>query len=643
MKKGLLFVIGVSASMAMVAQSQQSLVPHKHDLTLSGKSQLDTEEQTNFYSSASQSQRGSNPSVQITGTMFSSSRNALTLLVSQSNCMTANQALGIALFTHRISADWSPAGVNSGYIEASWTNNDGVTWDSMYWDNDGSALFRYPSGAIINPAGNTTITNAWVAIAGPYTSGAWDGYYLCADPIASGAGNTGTAFASPSYNSFPRIDIASYNDSSVWVTGGLYADDDGTTALAQGYRGATLNHGQWNGTQVIWSLDSLKPTFHTDGTGAVDCYTMTHLAFSADGQNGYAVFFGVQAAATTPETRTFSPIVYNTTDGGLTWSSAWAPYDFSTMPVIAQNIFPTNVGGFIKPWFSMNNGSDVIVDNNNQLHVICTIESGFSDSNDSLGYTGAPTGFSTHYIYDVHTTGLNTWDAVLVDSILTDATTTQSPFSDGSAAYDLDARLQASVSPSRDHIFYMWADTDPAIAGGENAYPNMYGVGIDWSTSMKTQKKQFTFSDDAYYHYNSNLALINGSTYTVPSSNSIDRDNSHNTLTTFDHYYISGVNFDESEFTFPIGINEAVASFGTVGCYPNPANDVLNVNITLNNNEAVVITMYNALGQAVITESRNLNSGANNVQLNTTNLEAGVYFLSVNAGSATATSKVVVQ
>jgi len=136
---------------------------------------------------------------------------------------------------------------------------------------------------------------------------------------------------------------------------------------------------------------------------------------------------------------------------------------------------------------------------------------------------------------------------------------------------------------------------------------------------------------------------VNGSTYTIPSTNSIDRDGSHNMTTTFDHYYFGGCTFDESEFTLPIGINETVASFGTVSAFPNPANDVLNVNITLNNNEKVTISMFNTLGQTVITENRNLNAGSNNIQLNTSNLEAGVYMVTVTAGNSTTTSRIVVQ
>lgn len=631
-------MIGVSASLAVTAQRPNVNGVMKPDLTLTSKSHIDTEQQTNFYAEAS-NQRNGAPSTQMTGIYFSSSRNALTLLVSQSNCMTANQSLGAAMFTHRISADWSPAGVNSGYIQQSWTPDNGTTWDSCYTDNDGSALFRYPSGAILNGTGNTTISNAWFAIAGPYTAGAWDGYYLSGGALSSGMGYTGVATVSSNVNSFPRIDISSYSDSSVWVTGGLYTDDDN----GDGYHGASLNHGQWTGSAINWTLDSIVPAFHLDGAGLADCYTMTHLSFSSNGQVGYAVFFGVQASASTPETRGFQPIVYSTTDGGATWSSAWAPFDYSAIFANAPIAFPA-VGGALKPWFSMSNGSDMVVDNNGNLHIICVVEWGSSDDDDSLGYTWTRTD-NVHYIWDIHTTAqaTNTWSGNLIDSLNTSATTTQSPFSDGSAAYDLDARLQASVSPSGDHIFYLWADSDPAVAGGENAYPNMYGVGIDWTTQMKTVKKQFTFSDDAYWHYNSNRALVSGSTYTVPSSNSRDRDLSFNTLTTFDHYYLNNVTFDESEFTLAIGINEAVASFGTVAAYPNPATDVLNLNLTLNNNESVVVSMSNVLGETVSSQKYNLSAGSNNIQMSTYNLEAGVYLITVSTGTSTATTRVVVE
>ena len=90
----------------------------------------------------------------------------------------------------------------------------------------------------------------------------------------------------------------------------------------------------------------------------------------------------------------------------------------------------------------MSNGSDVVVDNQGNLHIICAVEWGSSDDDDSLGYTWNRNDF-VHYIWDIHTTapGQNTWAGTLIDSLKTDATTTQSPFTDGSTPFDLDARI----------------------------------------------------------------------------------------------------------------------------------------------------------------------------------------------------------
>lgn len=635
MKIVLLIAIGVSATVMSFAQSDLQMVPHKPDLTLSGVNSAEAQE-PGFYVTA-HNQRNGNPTAQMTGQQFSSSHNGFSVTFSHSNCLTANQALGIALFTHRISADWSPVNVNSGYIQGSWW--DGNQWDSMYFSNNGSQLFRFPSGAILNGTGNSTVANAWLAIAGPYSNGTiWSGYYVSGGPLTPGFGHNGTGTAVASLNSFPRVDMASYTDSSVWVTGSLLDDDDLTNSP---YRGASLNKGTWNGTQITWVMDSIKPSFHTNGAGVADSYQNTHLAFSEDGQIGYCVFFGVQASATTPETRTFNPIVYTTTNGGTTWSSSpWTPNDFTQIPAISSILLPTPAGDF-KPWFSQSNGSDIVVDFNNQLHIICTIESGYSDDDDSLGYTWAPSNVSTHFIYDVYTTGANTWNAEFIDTIFTNPTTTQSIF----PGTELNARLQASISPGGDHIFYLWADTDPAIAGGENAYPNMFGIGIDWATSMRTVRTQFTFSDDAYFHYNSNVTLVSGSMYTIPSTNSIDRNGSHSMSTTFDHYYLNNVMFDQSVFFYPLftSIRNATASFGSIEAYPNPATDILNLNVVLNKIEEVTVNMVNLLGETVSLQQYAMNAGSNNIQMSTFNLEAGVYVITVSAGESVATTRVVVQ
>jgi hypothetical protein len=648
MKKGLLLAMGLGAGLGLMAQAPLVNGVKKVDLTLSKKSQADAESMS-FYNQSQNSQRsGNGNSVQAVGTQFSSSHNGFTLLVSQSECLTANEALGVVLFTHRKSID-NPASVNSnsGTIQATWTLNNGGAWDSLYYDNDGSRLYRYPSGAIFNPSANTTMTNAYWLSAGPYTAGSWDGYYFT-NMQFNNTNLTNNVYDNGSTGvnglGFPRISmIATPNHG--WVTAGLYGDVNGTTAAAQAFRGAAIVKATPSGSTFNWTVDSIKPNFHQSG-GSADAFTLTHLAFSPNGMIGYAVFFGVDNAAVTSAERSFLPLVWKTTDAGTTWTRM--PLEsFASNAAIQQFLIPAS-NNTTKAWFSQSEGSDVTVDNNGNLHIFCEVGSGASDDNDSLGFTWTRTGggdgsLAKAYMYDVFTTSTG-WDAWLVDSLMSTSATNNSIFTDGSAVLATDARMQISRSEDGTKMFYCWTDTrDFSLGGGENAFGDLYGKARDLSTNMATAEIQFTTSQDFYFHYNSNTALPMVGGWMVPTTNSNTRNGSNDMTTIADHYYVDNINFPTTAFNVAIGVNEQVASFGSVNLFPNPANEMINVSLNLVKAENVSITMFNAMGQAVMTENRDMAAGATNIQFNTANLAAGVYFVNVAAGNATTTTKVVVE
>ena len=651
MKKGLLIILGISASIALSAQVPKIAGVKKVDLTNSNAKSTDGESR-NFYNTATSNQRNAGPNtIQSPGVKFTSSWNAFTLLVSSSHCLTADQALNAVMFTHRISQDWpADANVASGYGEYSWSTNYGTTWDSSYFADQtslGNKRFRYPSGAIINPAGNTNVANALNVATGPYTSGSnWDGYYGNYQMMVNGAGSSTSIFdngvGTPAL-AFPRISITSYDDSSAWVSGGFYTDP----IAATGYLGANLMKGKWNGTALTWSFDSILPNFHQDATGANDAFTQSFVGFSPNGQIGYQVFFGVDASATTSQTRAFSPITYKSTNGGATWNLL-PVNDFSTIPAISTYLIPASDGN-LKPWFDQSQGADIVVDNNGELHIVCTISSGYSDDNDSLGYTYTLTGqngtTAMHYIYDVHTSPTG-WDAWLIDSLMTTTSTNNTIFVDGSTggAFATDARIQMSHTTDRSKLFFAWVDTDPLALAGENALPDLKAVGFDLVTGFKTPVTQFTTSQDFYFHYVSNVTLVSGNTYSIGVTNSIDRNGSHDVITTFDHYFYEGCKFNTSDFTVQfVGVNEQAANFGSLNIYPNPAKDQINLNVNMVSGENVSFQITNSLGQVVLVENRSLVNGNNNVQLNTSKLTSGVYFVTIASETSKVTSKIVIQ
>ena len=322
--------------------------------------------------------------------------------------------------------------------------------------------------------------------------------------------------------------------------------------------------------------------------------------------------------------------------------------DFSTIPAISTYLIPASDGN-LKPWFDQSQGADIVVDNNGELHIVCTISSGSSDDNDSLGYSWTLTGqngtTAKHYIYDVHTSPTG-WDAWLIDSLMTTTSTNNTIFVDGQTggAFATDARIQMSHTTDRSKLFFAWVDTDPLALAGENALPDLKAVGFDLVTGFKTPVTQFTTSQDFYFHYVSNVTLVSGNTYSIGVTNSIDRNGSHDVITTFDHYFYEGCKFNTSDFTVQfVGVNEQAANFGSLNIYPNPAKDQINLNVNMVSGENVSFQITNSLGQVVLVENRSLVNGNNNVQLNTSKLTSGVYFVTIASETSKVTSKIVIQ
>jgi hypothetical protein len=113
-------------------------------------------------------------------------------------------------------------------------------------------------------------------------------------------------------------------------------------------------------------------------------------------------------------------------------------------------------------------------------------------------------------------------------------------------------------------------------------------------------------------------------------------------ISTFDHYYLNNVQFQDADFNLAIGVEE-VAAFGSYNLFPNPANELVNVNLDLNNAGNVRFTIYNQLGQEVMVENRDLAAGNTLVQLNTEALTSGIYFLNIAVGNNSTSSKLIIK
>ena len=77
--------------------------------------------------------------------------------------------------------------------------------------------------------------------------------------------------------------------------------------------------------------------------------------------------------------------------------------------------------------------------------------------------------------------------------------------------------------------------------------------------------------------------------------------------------------------------------------YPNPANDLSNVSFELNNEADVNITVTDLSGKVVYTNALGTVNGAQNVAINTTALNNGVYFVNLSVNGTVSSEKLVVK
>ncbi len=93
----------------------------------------------------------------------------------------------------------------------------------------------------------------------------------------------------------------------------------------------------------------------------------------------------------------------------------------------------------------------------------------------------------------------------------------------------------------------------------------------------------------------------------------------------------------------PASATEVMDLGFTYDIYPNPASSNTTIHLNLDNANTVSYAVKNSMGQ-IITSVMNqqMNTGANNIEINTSNLPNGVYFVSLQVGNRNINAKVMV-
>ncbi len=108
---------------------------------------------------------------------------------------------------------------------------------------------------------------------------------------------------------------------------------------------------------------------------------------------------------------------------------------------------------------------------------------------------------------------------------------------------------------------------------------------------------------------------------------------------------VTGANGCSTTSTQVINANVGVTEQTLVNAmtlYPNPANDNMNIELTMNDNSNVQIMAYDLSGQVLVNENKNLATGKTTLTYDVTNWSNGIYFIRVTSGNTVNTMKVVI-
>ena len=682
MKKTLLLSLTLISGLGMIAQNGRTGKPKLHTMKTSQMRDLAVSElaprSNNVIPSVSNTSK-----VQIPYNVISNSANAYYAINGQETSVSYNADVNTISVIHRKSQFWTGfPDASSGSIQSTFSSNAGASWDStiIFAQAATVGLGRYPGGAIWNPTGNTNPANARAFCTGPaLINGGFAGNFYGSGPLTPAAvtasdndvytymGNTNSSLDSLGFAYQSQCEAGGF----AWATGDYDGDPTGATYDVLQFKGNGLMKGTYNtGTSGFdWSLIKARPAFFINANGGSPypyAINTGRTAFSPNGMIGYTAMTGVVAGAT-GSARSYTPIVFKTTDGGTTWNQVLANYQWQTnnpeleQCVVAQ-VNPAATAGLAMPWFSDANGTDVVVDNNGILHYITTIEAAYSDHADSLAYT-----YTGYYDYNVShpfiidfmtdgTPGMG-WKTQLIDSIMSAPvlnTDAANPWGQGGAGLGYDNRIQASRNTTGDVIMVTWADSDPAQTGNTfNGAPDIYMVGYKPSTNMISNKMLVTFGfQDLYWHYTSDKArTVSPGVYNVPMTYLKSTNGSNDPVTAVQIAYVDDANITDAQINVPAPVMCALASINTnntaiasVGQnFPNPFSKSTTINVTLNQNEDITLTVFNTVGQLVVSKNVKGVVGVNTLEVDAANLTNGIYFYTVKAGDNKVSKKMMIQ
>ena len=168
-------------------------------------------------------------------------------------------------------------------------------------------------------------------------------------------------------------------------------------------------------------------------------------------------------------------------------------------------------------------------------------------------------------------------------------------------------------------------------------------VQLYWKTETELQNEGFEIQHSSNGADWQNIAFVDGQGTTLEEKSYSYIDN--RPLPGMNYYRLKQMDFDgKYEYSKVVSVDFSnIQDLTYLRLYPNPANNLLNLEIQSRQNIESTIHIYNSLGQIVKQQRKFLKEGINNFNMDLTSLNAGIYHIEMYVGNEKMIQKFVVE
>ncbi len=562
-------------------------------------------------------------------------------LLEEQRCMSYDPASNLLQMIHRADPETYPEANDNGAIVSTQSLDHGASWTyKMMLPGDGQEYTRYPQGYIYNVDQNTDPESVVIGATGPaHNGGSWNQNFfvsgLNVDPFDGNSVffDMGCSFEATRYGD------AVTDDGYVYALSGCFEDDGSqyTQFDINTYRGELSGDHISFGTGYAGTVNALEPTTYWWGTFST--------AWAQDGSIGY--IFGVGLLNEFAGQGAYNPIVWKSTDHGVTWTLLTEGMNMVDFPGLEDVLVLSDDGHYI-PLFK--GGVAGTVDANGDLQFFSECYSGSTLNVDNCYI---PSESDNNYrLLNVTInpeTGITGFQFIANFLSFDVGNDSQYAYAAGADGVGWNHRIQTSRTRDGLNYFVVWGDTPDAetLYDGENAHPDLYAWGHSLDPNYHTwNNPAVRLTEEGYYwfHYVSNQVIPEGGPlFKIPVTETVTQLEmlTNTDLDPVTINFVDGLMYDVS-----VGVEEAANDVNMeVGQnQPNPFSGISTIKVSLDRKADLSLEVYNTIGQRVYSVKKGVvSAGSYNFQLDANDFEAGVYYYTVKAGDNTISKKMIVR